>query len=158
MVTVFRDGTEDLSKERLSYEQAIAACAHSLLTTDDSSALETAARSLLSATDAQYLFIDRNVDDPEAGFSAANVVTVSKDQKENSKLDVWNRVPWSTMPAARGALSSGEIFMYAVEALKGSERDLIEALGASVLTVGDHDGGIEDALRVCFLRDQHSCE
>lgn len=122
MVTVFRDGTEDLSKGRLSYEQAIAACAHSLLTTDNSSALETAAGSLLSATDAQYLFIDRNVDDPEAGFAAANVVTVSKDQKENSKLDVWNRVPWSTMPAAREALSSGEIFMYAVEALKGSER------------------------------------
>ena len=76
MVAVFRDGTEDLSKQRLSYEQAIAACAHSLLTTDDSSALEIAARSLLSATDAQYLFIDRNVDDPEAGFSATNVVTV----------------------------------------------------------------------------------
>ena len=105
MVTVFRDGTEDLSKRRLSYKQAIAACAHSQLTTDDSSALETAVRSLLSATDARYLFIDRKVDDPEDGCAAANVVTVSKDQKENSKLDVWNRVPFSTMPAAGKALS-----------------------------------------------------
>ena len=122
MVAVFRDGTEDLSKQRLSYEQAIAACAHSLLTTDDSSALEIAARSLLSATDAQYLFIDRNVDDPETGFAAANVVTVSKDQNDHPKLNVWNQVLWSTMPAAREALSSGDVFMYSVEALEGSER------------------------------------
>jgi signal transduction histidine kinase len=122
VVAVVRDGTDDLSKQRLSYEQAIAACAHSLLTTNDSSALEIAARSLLSATDAKYLFIDRNVDDPEVGFAAANVVTVSKDQNDNDELDVWNRVPWSTMPAARKALSSGEVFMYAVEALQGSER------------------------------------
>ena len=122
MVAVFRDGTEGISNRRLSYEQAIAACAHSLLTTSDSSALEIAARSLLTATDAQYLFIDRNIDDPETGFAAVNVVTVSREESDNSKLEVWNRVPWSTMPAAREALSSGEIFAYSVDALEGSER------------------------------------
>ena len=122
MVAVFRDGTDDLSNHRLSYEQAIAACAHSLLTTSDSAALEDAARALLTATEAQYLFIDRNVDDPEDGFAAVNVVTVSKEQNDNPELDVWNRGPWSTMPAAREALSAGQVFMYAVETLEGSER------------------------------------
>lgn len=122
MVAVFRDGPEDSSNRRLSYEQAIAACAHALLTTSDTSALEIAARSLLNATDAQYLFIDRNFHDQEAGFAAVNVVTVSKEQNDDSKLEVWNRVPWSTMPAAREALSAGEVFMYAVDALEGSER------------------------------------
>ena len=117
MVAVFRDDTNGTSERRLRYEQAVAACAQALLTTDDSSALEVAARALLSATDAQYLFIDRNVDDPIVGFAATNIVTVSADSRDGAGLDGWKLVPWSTMPAAREALSAGEPFMYEVDTL-----------------------------------------
>ena len=123
MVAVLRNGTDETSNRRLRFEQAIAACAHSLLSTDDSAALELAARALLSATDAHYLFIDRNIDDPDIGFAASNVVIVSADGSDGVGLDGWRRVPWSTMPAARRALSAGDAFSYKVEALDGSERD-----------------------------------
>lgn len=164
MVAVFRNGTDETPNRRLRFEQAIAACAHSLLATDDTAALEVAARALLSATDAQYLFIDRNVDDPDVGFAATNVVTVSADGRDGVGLDGWKRVPWSTMPAARRALSAGDAFSYKVEALDGSERDqhfdgfTDEVLKIPILIKGDWIGHMGIAARrgVSWTEDEVS--
>lgn len=162
MVAIFRNSADEPSSRRLRYEQAIAACAHSLLTTDESSALEVAARALLSATEAQYLFIDRNVEDAEIGFAAENVITVSADGRDGVGLDGWKMVAWSTMPAARQALSAGEPFMYVVEALAGSERDqhfdgfTDEVLKIPILIAGEWVGhmGIAAARGLSWTDDE----
>jgi signal transduction histidine kinase len=131
---------------RLRYEQALAECARALLTSPRESTLEVVLNALLSATDASYAFIERNVDDPELGFCSRTVQEVERSGlEEPGSDDYWNLVPWDRMPTSRAVLEKGKPFAFLVADLKGPERELY--LGDAFPVVAELDIPI-------FVRDR----
>lgn len=123
---------------RLRYEHALSECAQALLAAPDESAVRGALEALLSATDATFAFLERNVMDLELGMCSITVERVAVEgAPTNSAGDYWLRVPWAQMPTARSHLERGESFSFNIRDLAGSERDLY--LGDPVPVVSELD-------------------
>lgn len=132
LVSYYEGTLEDVTVEvrRRSYERALATCSRALLTRGGEDAIRTGLDALLEATDASFVFIERNVEDPELGLCShlvyeANTLGVRPD------YELWGMVPWTKMPKAFQALSQGEVFSFRVDDLDGEERDLYEGSGTS---------------------------
>jgi signal transduction histidine kinase len=107
----------------LAYEHALAVCARALLTSDEAAALEEAADAILAATDADFVFIDRNVIDDDLGLCLENVLTRSRLAFDPEELAVWQRRPWSEMPDVRCELEAGRPHIYqAADVAPGTDR------------------------------------
>lgn len=110
---------------RLRYEHALAESARALLTSPQESALQVVLNALLSATDVDYAFIERNVDDQELGFCSRTIEEVeSPGLEEPPADDYWSLVPWDRMPSSRAVLEKGEPFAFLVDELSAPEREL----------------------------------
>ncbi len=116
--------------QRALNNEAIAACAQSLLASSGQGRLEKALQALLKATDATYVFVERNVEDPELGFCSATVAEVESEGATTAEADddvYWDLVPWAKMPTSRSYLERGEPFVLVPTKLTGPEFDLYEA-------------------------------
>lgn len=116
-------------EQRLRYQVALSTCAQSLLSATGDARLERAVEALLAATQANYVFVERNVTDPDLGFCSKNIVEVeqSDPSRDGSNSEYWDLVPWRRMPVSRHHLERGEPFVLYPDELEGVEHDLYAA-------------------------------
>ncbi len=116
-------------EHRLRYQVALSTCAQSLLSSTGDARLERAVEALLAATQANYVFVERNVMDPDLGFCSKNIVEIelSDTSDRGSPSEYWNLVPWKQMPASQHHLERGEPFVLHPDELEGVEYDLYAA-------------------------------
>jgi len=113
-------------ERRIRYEGAIAECARALLASSGQDRLERAVEALLAATEATYVFVERNVMDPELGFSSRTIVEAEDPNAPGHELgnEYWEVVPWARMPTSRYHMERGEPFVLIPSELEGVEYDL----------------------------------
>ena len=113
------------------FQAALADCAQALLVHSEENPLEQAARALLSATDAESVFIERNVTHPELGLCSQTIAEADRPGTAASRLDpkydYWDLTPWDQMPLSREHLERGEPFFLVPSELTGVEYDLYQA-------------------------------
>lgn len=116
-------------EQRLRYQVALSACAQTLLSATGDARLEHAVEALLTATQANYVFVERNVIDPDLGFCSKNVVEIEQSDTSGgtSSSEYWDVVPWRQMPISQHHLERGEPFIFRPEELEGVEYDLYAA-------------------------------
>jgi signal transduction histidine kinase len=114
---------------RVRFQVALTECAQALLAGAGSSQLAQAVESLLAATQATYVFVERNVVDPESGLCSQTVVEVEQVDSPGAgePNEYWELVPWKQMPISRSHLEKGEPFVVIPEQLHGVERALYAA-------------------------------
>jgi PAS domain S-box-containing protein len=104
---------DDLN-QRLRIERALSEASAILLQSDPSTAIDEAIGVLLTATDAEYVFVEQNYVDEELGPCTRVIHEVAETGLEHNIMDpYWNERPWSTMPASYEALSRGNPFYFA---------------------------------------------
>lgn len=104
---------DDLS-QRLRIEQALSEVSAILLQNEPSTAVDDAIGVLLTATDAEYVFVEENYSDETLGLCTRVIHEVAETGLEQNTLDpYWDGRPWSTMPASYEALSRGKPFHFA---------------------------------------------
>lgn len=110
------------------YEAALAECAQALLASSGGARIQHALETLFAATQATYVFLERNVNDPHMGFSSRMVADAGESQNESGVWDAyWGLVPWAQMPTSREHLEQGRPFVVIPEELVGPEYDLYAA-------------------------------
>lgn len=118
-------------RRHIRFQSALAECAQALLVHSEQNPLEQAARALLSATDAESVFIERNVMHPDLGLCSQTVAEADRPGTAASRLDpgydYWDLTPWDQMPTSRAHLERGEPFFLVPSELTGVEYDLYEA-------------------------------
>ncbi len=116
-------------ERRARYETAIAECAQALLASTGDDRIERALNALLTATEAVWVFLERNVVDPELGFCSRTVAEVEAPGTPTKELEsgYWDLVPWERMPTSREHLEQGRPFVVIPEELDGPEYDLYAA-------------------------------
>ncbi|MGB8362093.1 MAG: ATP-binding protein [Acidimicrobiia bacterium] len=124
--------SDEQSQERgLRYQAALAECAQALLVGVGKGRLERAAHALLSATDAESVFIERNVEHPVLGLCSRTVAEADRPGTPAAAVDetydYWDLTPWDQMPISRSHMEKGEPFMFFPQELEGVERDLYAA-------------------------------
>lgn len=107
------------------FETALADCAQALLVSSGASRLHEALVALFIATEATYVFVERNVVDPELGF-CTQVVAEAEDEDEDASdwemdNEYWDLVPWDRMPTTRKSLEAGLPIVIIPEELEGPE-------------------------------------
>lgn len=117
---VLRRSLEEKDR-RVRYERALSQCSAALLKSEADNALEVALSSLLEATEASSVFVERNVEHPDLGLCTSMVLEASRPGMQVS--DMWNLVPWSRMPISYRHLSRGEIFAFLMKDLTGIEAE-----------------------------------
>lgn len=108
---------------RLRFQTALATCAQTLLTNTGGNRLDKAVEALLTATQATYVFVERNQVDPELGFCSRTVSTIN-DPTTTRIQDhdgYWDLVSWERMPISRSSLERGEPFIFTPDQLEGVE-------------------------------------
>ncbi len=109
-------------EQQIRFQEAIATCARTLLSSKGEHRLERAIEALLSATQACYVFVERNVSDRELGLCSQMVAEVAAQHVHTEGIDdYWSLVPWSRMPTSRRRLERGEPFLLIPEELDGPE-------------------------------------
>ncbi|MDH3308486.1 MAG: GAF domain-containing sensor histidine kinase [Acidimicrobiia bacterium] len=123
-------------KRRVRYQVALTECARGLLAKPGDDGLAQAVRSLLTATRATLVFIERNVVDPELGFSSRTVAEAGQGDipDDQHRDDYWSLVPWDRMPTSRSHLERGEPFFVVPAEMEGEEYDLYAADPLPVLS------------------------
>jgi signal transduction histidine kinase len=113
------------AEQSARYNTALAVCAQSLLASSGDDRIQDALGALFVATDATYVFVERNVTDPELGFCTQVVAEVEDDDATDFELDneYWELVPWENMPTTRAALEAGRPISIIPEQLEGPEYD-----------------------------------
>ncbi|MBK5267660.1 MAG: GAF domain-containing protein [Acidimicrobiia bacterium] len=147
-------------ERRLRFQTALATCAQMLLTNTGGNRLDKAVEALLTATQATYVFVERNQVDPELGFCSRTVTTIN-DPTTTRIQDhdgYWNLVPWERMPISRRSLEKGEPFTFTPGQLEGVEYDLYASepdpvkseLNIPIFVAGKWDGliGFSDTTTV----------
>jgi signal transduction histidine kinase len=118
-------------RRHIRFQSALAECAQALLVHSEQNPLEQAARALLSATDAESVFVERNVMHPELGLCSQIVAEADRPGTAASRLDsgydYWDLTPWDRMPTSRDHLERGEPFFLVPSELTGVEFDLYAA-------------------------------
>jgi signal transduction histidine kinase len=114
---------------RLRYEEALAECSKHLLG-EGEEALASALSQLVAATDADYMWLEENYEDPELGLCARLVHEIQSPRLDEYALeDPWLGGPHSETPTSYRALSRGEPSVILTSELSGSERALYESDG-----------------------------
>jgi signal transduction histidine kinase len=145
--------------QRIRYQVALSTCAQTLLSATGHVRLDHAVEALLTATQATYVFVQRNVMDPDEGFCSRNIAkmghTVAAENDEGS--DYWDLVPWNRMPLSRSHLERGEALVVRPSELEGAQSELYAAdpfpiksdLQIPIFTQGEWAGlvGFADTLR-----------
>ena len=126
----------EAQERRLRYQAALAECAQALLGNSGEDRLDRAVQSLLEATQATYVLVERNRVDPELGLCSYTVAEFEKDQAPSSQLrnQYWSMVPWDKMPLSRARLEAGEPFVIIPSELDGIEAETYAADPVPVLT------------------------
>ena len=85
--------------------------------------LQHALEALLVATEATYVFVERNVVDPELGFCSQFVAEAEDPNAANYEMEneFWDLVPWAQMPTTRKNLEKGLPIAVIPELLEGPE-------------------------------------
>jgi signal transduction histidine kinase len=80
---------------------------------------------LFVATEATYVFLERNVIDPELGLCSQTVAEAEGPGAVDSELenDYWDLVPWENMPTSRHVLEDGRPNVIIPDELEGPEYD-----------------------------------
>ncbi len=119
-----RDAVER-AEQSARYETALAECAQHLLASSGENRIEHALEALFAATEATYVFLERNVIDPELGLCSRSVAEVEQSETPGHELDneYWELVPWERMPTSRQHLETGRPFVLVPEQLDGPEYD-----------------------------------
>ena len=113
-----------VNERRLRFQSALAECARTLLASTGERRLEEAVEALLAATQATYVFLERNVIDSDLGFCSQTVASASDDPRDPAlSHGYWDLVPWSRMPVSRAHMERGEPFLIIPEELEGVEAD-----------------------------------
>lgn len=117
------------AEHRARYETALAECARALLASTGENRIQQALEALLVATEATYVFVERNVIDPELGFCSQTVAEAEEPGTPGYELDneYWELVPWERMPTSRQHLEKGRPLVVIPEQLEGPEYDLYAA-------------------------------
>lgn len=112
-------------EQGVRFETALAECAQSLLASSGEDRLQHALESLFIATEATYVYVERNVIDPELGFCTQFVAEAEDSDVENYELEneFWDLVPWRKMPTSRRSLETGKPVVIIPGLLKGAEYD-----------------------------------
>jgi signal transduction histidine kinase len=107
------------------YETALADCAQNLLASSGENRIQRALEALFVATEANYVFLERNVIDPELGFCSHTVAQADGpgEVEPGPNSDYWDLVPWASMPTSRVMLEAGEPVVLIPEELEGPEYD-----------------------------------
>lgn len=107
------------------YETALAECARSLLASSGEDRIQRALEALFVATEATYVFLERNVVDPDLGFCSQFVAEAEDQASLSHELDneYWDLVPWEQMPTTRQSLENGKPIVIIPADLKGLEYD-----------------------------------
>ena len=113
-------------ESRVRHETALADCAQALLASTGENRLEQALEALLISTQSTYVFVERNVMDPELGFCSLTIAEVEPLDSLTTEPDneYWDLVPWSQMPISREHLESGRPFVLIPDQLEGIEYEL----------------------------------
>ena len=105
------------------YETALAECAQALLASSGEDRLQHALEALFVATEATYVFVERNVVDPELGFCSQWVAEAEDPNASSYEMEneFWDTVPWDRMPTTRKSLEKGLPIAIIPEELEGAE-------------------------------------
>lgn len=107
------------------YEAALAECAQALLASSGGDRIQHALETLFVATEATYVFLERNVVDPSLGLCSRTVADAGQRKDESGAWEeYWDLVPWDQMPTSRQHFEKGQPFVVIPEALEGPEYDL----------------------------------
>ncbi len=120
---------------KIRFEEAIAAASRAFAAADDESALAEALQALLRGTEAEAVFVERNVVDAERGLCSTLIAEVLIDGSVADPPDKWTMVPWSKMPFSYERLSQGRVAAFLVEDLPPVERQMYE--GSEVVSEVD---------------------
>ena len=114
------------AERRAAFETALADCAQALLASSGEHRLEHALEALLTATQATYVFVERNLMDSELGFCSQTVAEVEQEGASGYELgnDFWDVVSWDRMPTSRSHMEQGIPFVLIPSDLTGVEFDL----------------------------------
>ncbi len=147
------DAARKRHERRLRYEAALAECAKSLLASRGENRLEQAVEALLSATQATYVVVERNVTDPDLGLCCQIVADAEKSGAPDygESTEYWQLVPWDRMPTSRRELEQGNAFFLIPEELTGVEYEQYAAdpypvkseLDIPIFVDGEWEGLIE---------------
>jgi signal transduction histidine kinase len=118
----------DLDRQR-RHQFALAECSRSLLTSTREGAVEDAIRALLDATNAEYVYVDVNYEDPEQGLCARVIHDAEKPGDLGWEAADWYSGPLSNFPTSYAALARGEPAIVTTSQLTGDERTLYEEEG-----------------------------
>jgi signal transduction histidine kinase len=112
-------------EQNARYETALGECAQALLASKGEDRIRHALEALLTATEATYVFLERNVIDPELGFCSQIVAETEDPGAADHELenDFWDLVPWDRMPTSRESLENGRPIVVIPEQLEGPEYD-----------------------------------
>lgn len=107
------------------YETALSECAQALLASSGADRIESALQALFVATEATYVFLERNVVDPELGFCSKFVAEAEDPGAPGyeQETEFWDIVPWANMPTTRARLEKGLPIVIIPEELEGPEYD-----------------------------------
>lgn len=112
-----------------------------MLLEPDETALDSALAELLTATDADYVYVDENYHHPEHGLSC-RITHEAAAMGTKSSDGVWVDGPYSDCPTAFEGLARGEPVAIIVADLVGAEREQYEREGMlSELCLPIHVGG-----------------
>ncbi len=120
-------------------ERAVAVAASTLLADEGDDGIDRVLDVLLEATNTDFVFLDRNVHDPERGFGFTNVAARCRPGLElpSQVADIFTFVPWSRLPHSRQRLEEGRAVAFTVDELEGAERrfyrDVVETVTRSVV-------------------------
>jgi signal transduction histidine kinase len=113
------------AEQSARYETALAACAQALLASSGEDRIQHSLEALFVATEATYVFLERNVIDPELGLCSQVVAEAVGPGAADFNLEsgYWDLVPWDQLPNSRQALESGRPIVIIPEELEGPEYD-----------------------------------
>jgi len=117
------------AEQRARYATAIAECAQALLASTGEDRIQHALEALIAATEATWVFLERNIIDPELGFCSQTVAEVEGSGTPDYEVDnrYWDLVPWERMPTTRQHMEKGKPFVVIPDRLEGPEYDLYAA-------------------------------
>jgi signal transduction histidine kinase len=126
---------------RLAFESALARCARSLLTGQDSGAIDKALAAILEAIPGEDIFVDQNFEDSVLGLCARVTNEVIRPGFEDLvSPEIWLEddeddhvsttvLPYSDLPTVYASLSKGEPSLVISSELSGREREIYEEDG-----------------------------
>jgi GAF domain-containing protein len=108
---------------RVEVDRALARCSAALLSGSRADPERTALAALLDATEADAVFIERNVSDPHLGLSSSLERELLRTGIEPDAAGTWDLVPWSWCGDACEVLEAGWSHSFQVADLDGPLRE-----------------------------------